>query len=137
MGRRTFTVEEKKAIATGWAEARAAGESQQSYAARWSASPRRVREFVREYAPHVGPRLPADAQEAVRAAIEALLRLSSILKPPLTAAGDPPVPARASDAPVCNGKVDLPAAMAVDEPREDKSPSVSRERSHTLFNWDL
>ena len=49
MSRHAFTAAEKISIAAAWAAARAAGESQQAYAARVGVSARRVREFSAEH----------------------------------------------------------------------------------------
>lgn len=73
MSRRTFTTADKIAIATGWAAAQAAGESQQSYAARVGVSARRVREFTTEFGVPIAPL--AEARRTIQSAIDDLNRL--------------------------------------------------------------
>lgn len=135
MPRRTFTLAEKITIAQGWVIARASGETQEAYAASCGVSPRRVREFVQEYAPST-----QDASRAARRIVaEAIERLRLVLAQLDADASQPPAEA-------------TPARPAADIPRHEEthpkdtlakgappgsSAPVGAPQARKLFNWDL
>jgi hypothetical protein len=73
MPRRNFTDAEKIQLAKGWPAARAAGESQDTYASRFGTSARRIRQFVAQYT------VPEPAVRAREIVVDAIEHLRGLL----------------------------------------------------------